>query len=131
MDQHEFHPKSLLLQAQHLIRTGVPSPGNGRALVSADNGTPQILGGCQIKLGVRVATLRTTCGENCEFPWGLPLHVWRVMTSNEVVLSDAGDPARLNCELMWPARIPSYEFVATSCWKSAMPSPIDLHACAC
>jgi hypothetical protein len=37
--QKESHPKNLLLQAQHFIRTGVPSPGNVRALVTAVSGT--------------------------------------------------------------------------------------------
>jgi hypothetical protein len=35
----ESHPKKLLLQAQHLIFTGVPIPGNVRAAVVTDRGT--------------------------------------------------------------------------------------------
>src|SRR5438093_1759384 len=37
--QNESHPKNLLLQAQHLILTGVPIPGNVRAAVAMDRGT--------------------------------------------------------------------------------------------
>ena len=36
---NESHPKNLLLQAQHLILTGVPIPGNVRAAVATDRRT--------------------------------------------------------------------------------------------
>ena len=37
--QNKYHPKNVLLQAQHRILTGVPIPGNVRATVATDKGT--------------------------------------------------------------------------------------------